>query len=134
MARKAQPHQTARELEILEVLWNHGPCSTGEVVELLDLGARRRPSHSAVATILGIMESKGFVSRDTSVRPFEYQAKVMREVVEEQFINHLTASVFNGSRLRLVARALDISPASLEDLDEIERLIREMRQADDNAE
>lgn len=133
MARSAQPHQTARELEILEVLWNHGPCSTGEVVEHLASELNRRPSHSAVATILTIMERKGFVTRNVDVRPYEYQAKVLREEVEEQFISHLAASVFSGSTARLVARALDIQAATPEELEEIEQLIREMKQADDNA-
>lgn len=114
------------------MLWGHGPCSTGEVVEHLASGAKRRPSHSAVATILAIMERKGLVTRDTGVRPYEYQAKVLREEVEEQFISHIAASVFSGSTVRLVARALGIQPATSDELEEIERLIREMKQVDDD--
>lgn len=127
MARASQPHPTKRELEILHVLWAHGASSTADIVVFLSESGE--PSHSAVATTLTIMDRKGYVARNDTVRPHLYVAAVTQTDVERQFIQYLTDKVFRGSTSRLVARALDPHVSSEEDLTEITRLLTEMKES-----
>ena len=59
MARPPSIHPTDGELEILQVLWQDGPCSLGQVCKALR--RRRSIATTTVATNLGVMLDKKIV-------------------------------------------------------------------------
>jgi predicted transcriptional regulator len=66
---------TERELDIMAVLWQRGPSTVAEVRSQLDDDV----SHNTVATMLTILENKGYVDHVEQGRAFRYRPIVDRE-------------------------------------------------------
>lgn len=121
MGRRASPHATDAELEILQVLWQHGPAPVREVQEALD--ALRPTGYTTVLKLLQIMTEKGLVVRDESQRAHVYEAAMTEEDVQEEIVTHLLDRVFSGSASDLVLRALSAKGASSGELDAIRQML-----------
>ena len=70
MTNRRQP--TPAELEILRVLWEHGPSTVREVHERSS--SERPTGYTTVLKLLQIMTDKGLVRRDESARAHVYAA------------------------------------------------------------
>ncbi len=123
--RGDRPEPTSAELEILDVLWEHGASSVADVVAKLP----HRPGYTTVLKLLQIMLSKELVSRDESERKHRYEAAVSRDDTRTRLVGDLLDRAFGGSSSRLVLHALSSRPASAHELDEIEETIAQLRQA-----
>jgi len=123
MASK-QPRPTAAELEILGVLWEHGPRSVREILHILN--ETKVTGYTTVLKLLQIMNDKGLVTRDEMQRPQIYRARHAREQTQRQLLHDLAQRAFGGSVKALVLQALATRKSSLEELEEIERLLDRM--------
>ena len=130
MGRRASPHVTDAELEILQVLWQQGPSTVREVQEALD--ELRPTGYTTVLKLLQIMAEKALVDRDESQRAHIYEAAVAEAEVQEEIVGHLLDRVFSGSAVKLVSRALSSKVASPEELDAIRTLL-DKHEGDDAA-
>lgn len=124
MARPATNRPTDRELEILKVLWERGPCTVREVREALRPG--RRGAHTTVLTILQIMVDKGLAEADSSQHAHIYRARQSRPGMARRLTRDLVERVFDGSAAELVEHALHGQRATPEELREIRRVIDEV--------
>jgi predicted transcriptional regulator len=89
---------TERELDIMAVLWEHGPSTVAEVrAKLVDA-----PSHNTVATILTILENKGRVAHVEEGRAFRFRPLVGREDAGRSAFARLVQTVFAGSAESLI--------------------------------
>ena len=121
MGRRASPHATDAELEILQVLWQHGPGTVRQVQQALD--AIRPTGYTTVLKLMQIMTDKGLVVRDESQRAHVYQAAVSEEDVQHEIVSHLLDRVFAGSASQLVMRALSAKGASTTELEAIRQML-----------
>jgi predicted transcriptional regulator len=84
---------TARELDLMAVLWEHGPSTVAEVrARLAD-----PLSHNTVATLFTILENKGHVDHVEEGRAFRYRARVARDDAARSALSRVTDAVFGGS-------------------------------------
>ena len=125
------PKPTEAELSILRVLWERGPSTVREVHEAIQ---RSRPTgqttgYTTVLKLLQIMTEKGLVTRDERTRSHVYRARLSEDTTQRQLVTDLLDRAFGGSAARLVMQALDLSPATPEELKEIRRLLDERRGA-----
>ena len=127
MARPKTQGPTERELEILQTLWDKGPSTTKDVQAHLNEHKDRDTAYNSVATILSIMLDKGLVSRDESQRNHIYSAVYSKVEMEKKLVTTFVNSVFGGSALRLVTRALELNPSSQEDQEKIAKLLEDMK-------
>ncbi len=105
------PTPTGRELEILKVLWEHGPSSVREVHRHLAPGEDL--AYNTVQTLLRIMEEKELVTHHVEGRTFIYTPRYSRDESAARFLDR----VFDGAADQLVLSLLRterISPAELE--------------------
>ena len=131
MGRRAAPHATDAELEILQVLWQHGPSTVRAVQEALD--AVRPTGYTTVLKMLQIMTEKGLVTRDESQRAHVYEAAASEEAVQQEIVSHMLDRVFSGSASALVFRALSATDASPGELDAIRRMLDAMKGGSDES-
>jgi predicted transcriptional regulator len=127
MARPTRTQPTDGELEILKVLWEHGPCGLKPVCDAL---RRARPvATTTVATMLKLMQEKKLVERreGEAARGSVYSARVSREEASRGLVRRLVDMVFDGSARRLVAHMLENEKLSPRD----RALIRQMLDEDD---
>lgn len=123
MARPKEEQPTAAELEVLKVLWDRGPSTVRDVMEVLN--AARERAYTSVMSLLNVMTDKGLLGRVPQGRAFLYEAKVDREQTLGRMVSDLLGRVFEGSAQELVAHLLDQSNPSAAELDEIRRTIRQ---------
>ena len=121
MGRRASPHATDAELEILQVLWQHGPCTVRQTQQALN--TIRPTGYTTVLKLLQIMTEKDLVVRDEAQRAHVYQAAVTEEGVQQEIVTHLLDRVFAGSASQLVLRALSAKGASSGELDAIRQML-----------
>src|SRR5690349_2839601 len=91
---------TDRELDIMAVLWEHGPSTVAEV--------RTKPAdavrHNTVATMLTILETKGHVAHAEEGRAFRYRPLVGRTEAGRSAFTRLLDTIFAGSAESLVGQ------------------------------
>jgi predicted transcriptional regulator len=84
---------TPRELDIMAVLWEHGPSTVAEVRAQLG----NPVSHNTIATLLTILENKGRVDHVEEGRAFRYRPLIGREEAGRSAISRIADTVFGGS-------------------------------------
>lgn len=125
MKVKKTAKPTEGELEILAVLWERESATVREVYEAIN--ATRPMVYTGVLKLMQIMADKGLVMRDESARAHVYRAAVARKETERRFVRELSQRLFAGSAAQLALRALEMEPASKEELAEIRKLLARNR-------
>jgi predicted transcriptional regulator len=119
---KDTPTPTPRELEILKVLWEHGPSSVRRVhrhlVQFEDL------AYNTVQTLLRIMEDKGLVEHHVEGRTFIYTPRYSRDESAVRFLDR----VFDGAVDQLVLSLLRSERIPARELERMQAMIEEARQ------
>ncbi len=114
---------TNAELEILRVLWQRGASTVRDVHDSLD---HARPvGYTTVLKLLQIMVEKGLVRRDASARSHVYTAVASQGATQRRLVADLVQRVFGGSTLGLVLHALESTPATGPQREQIRRLLDE---------
>jgi predicted transcriptional regulator len=126
MSKSPLPKPTESELEILQVLWQHGPATVRFVND--ELNQKREVGYTTTLKLLQLMLDKGLVLRDDDSRTHVYRASVREEETQGLLIDRLLDAAFGGSALKLVVQALGHKRTSQEELDQIRELLNEMEQ------
>jgi predicted transcriptional regulator len=116
---------TESELEILQVLWTRELASVREVHE--ELAKTKDVGYTTTLKLMQIMNEKGLVKRDDSVKTHIYQAAVSREKTQKHLLNKMIDGLFGGSPTQLVLQALGDHKASQAELEEIQRLLNNLK-------
>lgn len=123
MGDQKLPRPTDKELEILRVLWQRGPCTVRDVLKALNDQRSVMVGYTTALKMLQIMNDKGLVARDETNRPQIYRARLAQEQTQRQLVNDLLDRAFGGSAKELVMHALGATEVSEEDLGRVERLL-----------
>lgn len=128
MARKKSPNLTEAELRLMDVLWEKGTATVGEVAEALpkDLDL----AYNTVLTTLRILEDKGYVEHTKSKegRAFVYRALVGRDEAGRSAVRYLVSRFFRNSPELLVLNLLQDEKLSEKELGRIRDLLAEEAQ------
>jgi predicted transcriptional regulator len=116
---------TESELEILQVLWTRGLASVREVHE--ELSKTKDAGYTTTLKLMQIMHEKGLVKRDDSVKTHIYQPAVSREKTQKHLLGKMINTLFGGSTTQLVIQALGNHKASADELDEIQKLLNNLK-------
>ncbi len=122
MPRPIHERPTPGELEVLKILWEQGPSTVREVMDVLN--RRRRRAYTSVMSLLEVMTEKRLLRREPQGRAYVYRASVAKKRTLGRLAQDLLGRVFDGSAKSLMAHLLDGGVAP-EDLEEIRRLIDE---------
>jgi BlaI family penicillinase repressor len=123
MPRHPSSKPTEVELEILLVLWEHGPCPMGKIHGVLS--ERRDTGYTTTQKMVQVMREKGLVQTDSSVHPQLYTAADSREETQLSMLDDLAQRAFGGSAKKLVMSLLSADRITAEELREIQRLLRQ---------
>jgi len=131
MPRPREDKPTAGELEVLKVLWDRGPSTVREVMDVLN--ERRERAYTSVMSLLNVMTDKGLLVRVPEGRAFVYKPKTERRETLGGLVEDLLGRAFDGSASQLVAHLLDQSQPTTEELAEIRRMIQQYVKQQGNA-
>ena len=112
---------TDRELDVMAVLWEHGPSTAGEVREHLhdDL------AYNTVLSMLRILEEKGHVGHEEEGRAHRFFPKVDREAAGASALGRLVDKVFGGSAELLLSHFVKGRALDTEELRRLRRTLDE---------
>ncbi len=123
--KKPKQELATREQQIMEVLYQLGKASVAEVRDHL----ADPPSYSAVRTMIGLLEKKGFVRRDRTGIKHLYSPVQSKKRARRKAFNKLIETFFPKSPGDALAALIDDSANSLtgDDLDHLEDAIKKAR-------
>ncbi len=101
----AEPKISKFELQLLEKLWELGPCSVREVQE--GLPEKDRPAYTTVQTMIYRLEEKGAVRRTKKIgNAHLFEAVFTRKAVHKRLIGDLL-SLFGGSAAPVMSHLVE---------------------------
>lgn len=121
------PKPTESELEILQILWEHGASPVRFVHDKLNENRTSgNREYTTALKLMQIMADKGLLTRNTDTRTHVYEAAVPETDTQQQLLKKFVDTTFRGSAMKLVMQALGNHEASAEELDEIKALIEKI--------
>ena len=108
---------TPLELEIMQVLWQSGPCIVAEVQPKL----QAQLAYTTVQTMLNVLLRKKKVKRVQEGRAYRYRPVVSRERASGNALSDLVTRMFGGSSEALLMAMVDTQQISAEELARIAR-------------
>jgi predicted transcriptional regulator len=114
---------TDGELRLMQVLWDKGEATVGEVVEAVK--TRPKPAYNTVLTLLRIMEKKGYVSHRKDGRAFIFRPEVERADASRSALLTLVNRFFDGSPSLLMLNLLEGDQLSSEALKQLKARIED---------
>jgi BlaI family penicillinase repressor len=121
MKNDAAAKPTEAELEILQILWKHGPCTVRFVHDKLK--EKKEVGYTTTLKIMQLMLEKNLVQRDESTRSHLYRAAVKEKETQGLLLDRFLETAFAGSALKLVMQALGHHKASPEEISQIRQLL-----------
>jgi predicted transcriptional regulator len=121
MARKASSNLTPAELELMNILWEHGASTVSMVTDRL--ASTRTLAYTTVQTVLNTLHRKGKVKRVLDNRAFFYEATVTRKRAAGQALKEMVSKLFGGSPEELVLTMLETRQITPEKLRELQKIV-----------
>ncbi|MYF75509.1 MAG: BlaI/MecI/CopY family transcriptional regulator [Gemmatimonadetes bacterium] len=120
MARLRQEGLTAREMELIQVLWQQKEAT----VEMIQAKLPDRLEGSTIRTLLQIMEDKGYVAHEKQGRANVYRPIIEQQLVQSVALKYIIQKLFGGSAELLLARLVKDRGI---DLDDVIRLRKKLK-------
>lgn len=121
--KKIKP--TEGELEILSILWEKEKATVRDVYECINLV--KESGYTTTLKLMQIMFEKGLAGRDESNRKHIYFPLVSREGTQEQLVDKMVQTLFNGNRTALVMQALGQHQPNADEIKAIQQLLNELK-------
>jgi predicted transcriptional regulator len=117
---------TKSELEILQVLWQHGPNTVRFVNDRLN-EHKREVQYASTLKLMQIMAEKGLLIRDESQVKHIYRPASEEYKTKSLLLDRFVDSLFDGSVSNLMLHFLNNKKVSLKELDEIRALLNKSK-------
>jgi BlaI family penicillinase repressor len=127
MARPAAKDLTGRELEVMHVFWGGGEATAAEARDRLAAAGLDR-AYTTVATLVRILNEKGFLRQTNGERPFRYVAARSYEEVSGRLLGDVLRRVFRGSREQLLVRLVERRKLTAKERAVLEEILKEQDQ------
>lgn len=105
---------TRAEEQIMQVLWDVGKGTVQDVLEKL---TEPKPARTTVATVLSILENKGFVTHTSIGRSNIYSPVIAKENYSKHQLSGLLKNYFNNSFATMASFFAKQNNYSIEELD-----------------
>jgi predicted transcriptional regulator len=113
------------ELEVLKVLWEHGPGTVREVNRVLRQRGRRW-AYTTVLTLLQRLEAKGHVQSDKKGVAHVFSAAVSREGLLRRRLKDLADDLCDGTATVLVQALVQGHRFSPEEIEHLRRMLDDL--------
>ncbi|RFM28008.1 BlaI/MecI/CopY family transcriptional regulator [Deminuibacter soli] len=112
---------TKAELEILQVLWEHGASTVRFVND--QLNKQREVNYTSTLKLMQIMADKGILLRDESQMKHIYRVAQEEQQTKEHLLQKFVDAMYQGSASKLVMQLLGNKQTSDEEIQAIKDLL-----------
>jgi predicted transcriptional regulator len=120
---KAAGPLTPQELAIMKIVWQLGAVTVRDVYEALS--ASRRIAYTTVMTMMGVLETKGYLRKDTEDRAYRYHATRPQRAVIASMVREFVDRVFDGASRPLLLHLVQDTRLSAAQRKKLQRLLNE---------
>ena len=110
-----KPHLTAKEEEVMRILWERGPMLVKEVLECLP---EPRPHVNTVSTVIRVLEKKGYVGHEKEVGTYRYHAILEKDSYRKATLMTMLRNYFDNSLKSMVSALVQEEQLSEEEINE----------------
>ncbi len=118
---REQAPLSARQLEIMNVVWARGKATVAEVWE--EMAARHSLARNTVQTLMTRLEEKGWLGHLEDGPAFRYFARRRREATLREMVEQMVDVAFAGSADSLVMALLESRGVSADEAERIRAMI-----------
>ena len=108
-------HLTAKEEEVMRILWEHGPMLVKEVLEYLP---EPKPHVNTVSTVIRVLEKKGYVGHEKEVGTYRYHAILEKDSYRKATLMTMLRNYFDNSLKSMVSALVQEEQLSEEEINE----------------
>ncbi|MDE6549458.1 MAG: BlaI/MecI/CopY family transcriptional regulator [Muribaculaceae bacterium] len=120
-----KPHLTAKEEEVMRILWEHGPMLVKEVLEYLP---EPKPHVNTVSTVIRVLEKKGYVGHEKEVGTYRYHAILEKDSYRKATLMSMLRNYFDNSLKSMVSALVQEEELSEEEINECIDIIEKKKQ------
>jgi BlaI family transcriptional regulator, penicillinase repressor len=120
--KKIEP--TKSELEILQVLWEHGPSPVRFVMQ--EINRIRELNYTATLKLMQLMVDKGILKRDERRMQHVYHVVEDEHKTKEHLLDRFIDTLYKGSPANLLIQLAGNKKTSKEDLQKMKALLDQL--------
>jgi BlaI family transcriptional regulator, penicillinase repressor len=113
---------TKAQEEILKALWQ---INNGAVSDVLDILKEPKPAYNTVATVIKVLESKGYIDHKTYGKTNVYYPIVTKSEYAQHLIKDTFKGLFNGSLNQMMSCFVKNKDVSIGELEELKQLLED---------
>ncbi|MCC6458930.1 MAG: BlaI/MecI/CopY family transcriptional regulator [Saprospiraceae bacterium] len=121
--KKTEP--TKAELDILQVLWEQGPCTVRAVNDILN-AQKKAVQYTSTLKQMQLMAEKGMLLRDESSMKHVYRAAIEEQKTKGALLDRFVDSLYKGSASSMMLQLLGNKKTSKAELDAIRKLLDQL--------
>ncbi len=111
---------TKAQEEVLKALWD---IENGAVADVLENIPGPKPAYNTVATVIKVLEKKGYIGHRTFGKTHVYYPLVSREEYANHVVREAFTGLFNGSLHQMVSPFIRNRSISIRDLEELRQIL-----------
>lgn len=112
---------TPGELEIMQILWQHGSLKPAEILKHLD----RPLTNPALRSVLRVLMDKGHLTRQKKGKAYYYRPRSAAPTAFRKMADRLADIFCGGSSFELIARLIKSEQLSEDDVRQLQELAQE---------
>ena len=116
---------TKSELEILQILWKHGPSTVRFVNDTLN-EMKRAVQYTSTLKLMQIMAEKKMLTRDESSMKHIYHAAIEEQKTKSALLEKFVDAMYNGSASSLMLQLLGNKKTSKKELQAIKDMLTQL--------
>lgn len=120
---------TEVELELMNIIWDKTQATIKDVVS--HLPDNRKLAYTTVATIVKVLEQKGFLACQKDSYAHVFVPLVSKVEYESTCIDHLVTNVFDGEPMALLQRLIEVKELKNNDMQLIEETLKKLASSKD---
>lgn len=107
---------TKAEEKAMKILWSRGKGLIRDVVKEYD---EPKPAYTTVATIIKILEKKGFVGKNPVANSYEFYPLIVEEEYTKKYVKSFVNRYFSSSFKSMVSAFSSNQELSTEEMEEL---------------
>jgi BlaI family penicillinase repressor len=113
---------TKTEMDVLQILWQHGPSTVRFVHDKLN-EQKEAVIYTSTLKLMQVMKEKGMLDRDETAMKHVYSAILKEEKVKKGMLQQFVDTIYNGSSSQVFMALLGNDNTSDDELEKIKNLI-----------
>jgi len=116
---------TKTEMDVLQVLWQHGPSTVRFVHDTLN-EQKEMVQYTSTLKLMQVMKEKGLLNRDETNMKHVYSTAIAEEKVKGNMLGRFLDAMYNGSASNLMMALLKNDKTSKAELEKIKKLLNNL--------